>query len=58
MGGNPIRLNFDKSTGYSTVSAFINLFETSGKWMTDSGNDKDRSDFAEGTALYAFDVEP
>lgn len=58
VGGNPIRLNFDKSTGYSTVSAFINLFETSGKWMTDSGNDINRSDFAEGTALYAFDVEP
>lgn len=58
VGGNPVRLNFDKSGGLTTISAFVNLFETSGKWMADSGNDLHREDFANGFALYAFDVEP
>lgn len=39
------------------VFVFINLFEILGKWMIDSGNDIDWSDFVEGIVLYVFDVE-
>lgn len=57
MGGNFIWLNFDKLIGYLIVFVFINLFEILGKWMIDSGNDIDWSDFVEGIVLYVFDVE-
>ncbi|KAK3106814.1 hypothetical protein FSP39_000416 [Pinctada imbricata] len=58
VGGNALRLNFDDKNGVSSVSAFANMFEITGKWGTDSGNQLSREDFAEGNALYCFDIEP
>ena len=58
VGGNPLRLSFDDDNGISTVPALVNLLETTGKWMADSGNAIDRDDIAKGIALYVFDVEP
>ncbi|KAK3107342.1 hypothetical protein FSP39_012254 [Pinctada imbricata] len=58
VGGNPLRLNFDDVNGITTVPALVNLMETTGKWMSDSGNGIDRDDISTGTALYAFDIEP
>ena len=55
VGGNALRLNFETK---NTIPAFTNMFEASGKWMTDSGNQLDRDDFAEGYALYCFEIEP
>ena len=56
--GNPVRLNFSTSNGVDTAEAFHLLFESSGKWMKDEGNQITQSDFAKGFAIYAFDIEP
>ncbi|KAK3082571.1 hypothetical protein FSP39_010750 [Pinctada imbricata] len=58
VGGNPLRLSFDEISGITTVPALVNMLETTGKWMTDSGNAIDRGDISKGTALYVFEVEP
>lgn len=56
--GNYVRLNFNQSNGVDTAEAFHWLFESSGKWMKDEGNQISQSDFAKGFAIYAFDIEP
>jgi hypothetical protein len=40
------------------VDAYMNLFTGSGKENQDEGNDITRSDFANGYALYVFDLTP
>ena len=55
--GNPIRLNFDASKGVDTAEAFHWLFETTGKWLKDEGNQITQSDIANGFAVFAFDIE-
>jgi hypothetical protein len=40
------------------VTAFMSLFNGIGKENRDEGNDIDRTDFANGYALYAFDLSP
>lgn len=58
VGGNPLKLNFDDSSGQTTLPAYNSMFDVMGKWMQDSGNQLDRSDVANGYALYCFDLEP
>lgn len=58
IGGNPLRLNFDASSGQTILPAFNSMFEVMGKWMQDSGNQIERDDVGQGYALYCFDVEP
>ena len=36
--GNHVRLNFNTTNGVDTAEAFHWLFESSGKWMKDEGN--------------------
>lgn len=35
IGGNPLRLNFDASSGQTILPAFSSMFEVMGKWMQD-----------------------
>lgn len=56
--GNPMRLNFDAANGSDTAEAFHWLFDTTGKWLNDEGNQITQSDIANGFAVYAFDIEP
>lgn len=58
VGGNPLKLNFDDSIGQTTLPAYNSMFDVTGKWLQDSGNQLDRSDIANGYALYCFDLEP
>lgn len=58
VSGNPIRVNYDSSKGVDTAEAFHWLFESTGKWLKDEGNQITQSDIAKGFAVYAFDIEP
>jgi hypothetical protein len=54
-GIKPLTLDFAHS---QYVTSFMSLFNGTGKENQDEGNDIDRSDFANGYALYAFDLSP
>ncbi|KAL4223814.1 hypothetical protein ACF0H5_017279 [Mactra antiquata] len=56
--GNPMRLNFDAKSGTDTAEAFHWMFETTGKWLKNEGNDLSQSDIAKGFAVYSFNIEP
>ena len=58
VSGNPIRVKFDPSSGESSIVAFRNLFEVTGKSQQDCGNGLNRDSFSQGFALYAFQLEP
>ncbi len=51
----PLSMNY---AGGQYVSAFMSLFSGTGKANGDEGNGIDRADFANGYALYAFDLTP
>lgn len=51
----PLSLDF---TNNQYITSFMSLFNGTGKENRDEGNDIDRSDFADGYALYAFDLSP
>lgn len=55
FGIKPLSMNF---ASRQSVSAFMSLFSGTGKASKDEGNDIDRLDFANGYALYAFDLSP
>jgi hypothetical protein len=54
-GIKPLTSNFAKG---QYISSFMSLFSGIGKANRDEGNDIDRFDFANGYALYAFDLTP
>lgn len=54
-GIKPLQLNYGSG---QYVTAFTGLFSGTGKDNRDEGNDINRSDFANGYALYAFDLTP
>ena len=58
VGGNPLKLDFDDTNGRAIARAYVNLFTTAGKWNRDEGNAITRDDFAKGSTLYAFQLEP
>jgi hypothetical protein len=51
----PMQTNF---TARQYIGAYMGLFSGTGKLNRDEGNDIDRNDFANGYALYAFDLSP
>jgi hypothetical protein len=55
LGIKPLSSNFARG---QYISAFTSLFNGTGKSNRDEGNDIDRSDFANGYTLYAFDLSP
>ena len=55
LGIKPLSMNF-KNKQY--ISAYMSLFTGTGKANRDEGNALDRTDFANGYALYAFDLSP
>ena len=58
IGGNPLKLDFSSSNGESIARAYANLFLSSDKWNTDSGNYLSRADFIRGNTLFTFQLEP
>ena len=58
VNGNPLKLNYDSSSGTDTIHVLTNMFTSTGKWLNDSGINLDRGDIAEGYALYTFNLEP
>lgn len=58
VSGNILQLNFDSTTGRTIIPAYTNLFQITGKYAKDSGNQISRNDFANGYTLYCFDIEP
>ena len=59
VGNSPIKLTFDAVNGDSVVSAFVSMFDNSGKWLYDGGNALSRKQFAEGgNVIFCFDLEP
>ena len=54
-GIKPLSLDF---ANRHYVTSFMSLFNGTGKQNRDEGNDIDRLDFANGYALYAFDLSP
>lgn len=57
-GGNPLKLDFDKTGGTVITRAYTNLLLASGKWREDEGNQLDRSHFISGSTLFVFQLEP
>jgi hypothetical protein len=55
LGIKPLSSNFARG---QYISAFTSLFNGTGKLNRDGGNGIDRSDFANGYTLYAFDLSP
>jgi len=51
----PLHPNF---AGEQYISSYLGLFSGTGKLNKDDGNNIERSDFAKGYALYAFDLSP
>jgi hypothetical protein len=49
----PVQTNF---TAGQFIGAYMGMFAGSGKFYRDEGNDVTRDDFANGYALYAFDL--
>lgn len=58
IGGNPLRLNFDKSSGQTILPAFSSMFEVMGKWMQGLGNQIEKDGVGQGYAFYCFDIDP
>ncbi|MES9883689.1 MAG: hypothetical protein ABW185_22790 [Sedimenticola sp.] len=58
VGGAPVKVNFDKTTGRTTARAFTDLFRFANKWKSDSGNDLNEDDFSSGSTLFVFQLEP
>jgi hypothetical protein len=54
-GIKPLSIDF---ANRQYVTSFMSLFNGTGKENRDEGNDIDRTDFANGYALYAFDLSP
>ncbi|KAK3086425.1 hypothetical protein FSP39_018310 [Pinctada imbricata] len=58
IANSPLKLNFDSSAD-TTVSAYVNLFDSNGKWLFDTGNNISRDDFLKGgNVVFCFDLEP
>ena len=57
VGGNAMKINFNSSSGITSLVGFNSLFQASGKDMQDTGNGLDREDYCSGNTLYAFNIE-
>ena len=58
IGGMPLKLDFNEERGIINVAAYDAMYESSGKWLSDGGNDITRTDFNDGYALFCFNLEP
>lgn len=58
VGGNPIKLDFTEATGATVMRAYTEMFQSTGKWNRDAGNDINREDFIKGNTLFVFQLEP
>lgn len=60
VGGQPLRVNFDSSNGRGRdyVTAYNNMFSTTGTEGADFGNNISLEDYANGYALFCFNLEP
>lgn len=54
-----MKMNFNATNGESIVSAYVNLFDNTSKWLFDAGNCIARKHFADGgNVIFCFDLEP
>ena len=58
INGNPLKVTSDPVNGDTSIPAFCNLFEVTGKWLQQEGNGLNRSSMHGGFNLYAFNIEP
>ena len=58
VGGNPLKLDFDKTGGTAVMRAYTNLLLNAGKWRQDEGNAIDLNHFISGSTLFTFQLEP
>lgn len=60
VGGQPLHVNFDSTTakGRDYVTAYSNMFTTTGTDGENFGNNILLSDYAQGYALFCFNLEP
>lgn len=60
VGGQPLEVNFDKTSakGRDYVSAYNNMFNITGTEGENFGNNILLEDFAEGYALFCFNLDP
>ena len=55
QGIKPLKVDYDSNL---YIRAYNTLFSGTGKLFADEGNDITRTDYAQGYALYAFDLSP
>ena len=58
VNGNVLKLDFSSANGPTFMRAFTELFQNTGKWKNDAGNDISREDFINGNSLFVFQLEP
>ena len=60
VGGQPLRMNFDRKNakGRDYVSAYNNMFTSTGTDGTNFGNDIQLDEFPDGYAFFCFNLEP
>ena len=58
VDGIPLKLDFNEDRGTSNIAAYVKMFEHTGKWENDSGNEIARTDFNSGYFLLCYDLEP
>ena len=58
VGGAPSKLNFNVADGGTYVRAYTDIFQSYGKWKTDTGNNISREEFTSGYTLFVFQLEP
>ena len=51
-------MDFTASNGPTVMRAYTELFQSTGKWKQDAGNDINRDDFITGQTLFVFQLEP
>ncbi|XP_021357788.1 uncharacterized protein F54H12.2-like [Mizuhopecten yessoensis] len=58
VGGSTIKLDYDTSSGQTTIPFLRNMFKTTGRWLSDCGLDIDRENISSGYSLCTFNLEP
>lgn len=58
VGGNPLKMDFNKTNGASIMRMYTNLLTSCGKWRYNEGNGFTRNHFKSGSTLFAFQLEP
>ncbi|XP_033725179.1 uncharacterized protein F54H12.2-like [Pecten maximus] len=58
VGGNTIKIDYNATTGQTTIPVLRNMFKTTGRWLYDCGLEINRESISNGYSLYSFNLEP